>query len=87
MGWPDGIAFSPDGTMIVSTSVAREDDVMVHLWDAETGERMGRLTVHEDRVRDVAFSPDGMTLATASDDGTVLLWDTGTWKPMLTLVH
>ena len=38
-------------------------------------------------VRDVAFSPDGTTLATASDDGRVLLWDTEIWKPTLTLVH
>ncbi|HEU0086522.1 MAG TPA: TIR domain-containing protein [Pseudonocardiaceae bacterium] len=35
----------------------------------------GTLTGHSEPVRAVAFAPDGHTLATGSNDNTVLLWD------------
>ncbi|WP_438493858.1 nSTAND1 domain-containing NTPase [Streptomyces asiaticus] len=39
-----------------------------------------RLTGHKGDVGAVAFSPDGYTLATGSDDGTVWLWDPATGR-------
>src|SRR5215470_6586332 len=44
-----------------------------------------RLTGHTDSVRTAAFSPDGTTLATASNDHTARLWNAHTGRPIATL--
>ena len=71
------VAFSPDGTKVVSSSL----DKTVRLWDAETGKAIGEAWEgHSDYVSSVAFSPDGTKVVSGSSDKTVRLWDAETGK-------
>ena len=73
------VAFSPDGSTL---AIGRAIDEWygfvrdtLRLWDVNTGENIRALEGHTDDVTSVAFSGDGSTLASASRDGTLLLWD------------
>jgi hypothetical protein len=75
------VAFSPDGTRIVSGS----SDKTVKVWDAATGAEALTLKGHTSGVRSVAFSPDGTRIVSGSSDKTVRLWDAATGAEALTL--
>ena len=73
------VAFSPDGTRIVSGSY----DKTLRLWDAKSGEPIGApLKGHESRVMSVAFSPDGTRIVSGSYDKTLRLWDAKSGEPI-----
>ena len=61
-----------------------QDDA-IHLLDAVTGRELGVCTGHKQTVYSVAFSPDGETLATASDDSTLKLWNVDSQQELLSV--
>jgi WD40 repeat protein len=65
--------FSPQGN-VLATWEWRSGGT-ISLWDALTGRPLGRLEGHRSAVRCAAFTPDGKTLITGSDDTTILFWD------------
>ena len=67
----DEVVFSPDGKILASTYW--RDSANVQLWDVNTATKITTL-VHNASVTGIVFKPDGKTIATASLDGTVLLW-------------
>jgi WD40 repeat protein len=79
------VACSPDGTTFVTGGDGKE----IHVWDRAKRELKATLRGHEDVVAGLAFAPDGKTLASASYDQTLRLWDIadGHWPraPRLTL--
>jgi WD40 repeat protein len=73
-GYVASIAYSPDGSRLVSGS----SDKTVRLWDVEAGKQVLQFDGHTDHVNAVAFSPDGKTVASGSWDKTIRLWDATT---------
>jgi WD40 repeat protein len=93
------IAFSPDGKTLVSSGcgkIAQRDfprnptpevcvEGEIRFWNVATQLLIEQpLAGHTDQILNVAFSPDGKTLASASGqhDGTIQLWDVTTRQPV-----
>ena len=85
------VAFSPDGRTLVSGSGALDvpgqpQPGEMRVWDVRTGRQEVTLTGHVAPVTSVAFSPDGLTLASGSEDASVTLWDVRTGQSKATFV-
>ena len=80
--WVMGLAFSPDGATLASTSL----DGTVRLWSLLPGNE--RLTVKGQGGAygtRIAFNPMAPEFAVNEDDGTATIWDAATGRPKLTL--
>jgi WD40 repeat protein/DNA-binding SARP family transcriptional activator len=86
-GSANAVAFSPDGR-----TLAADADGTVVLFDVATGARVGRplhppygpitMEFQSRDINGISFSPDGRLLATAGNDGSMVLWDLARRAPI-----
>ena len=67
----ESLAFSPDDTVLL----AGLRNGRIELLDMTTGEKINTLDGHTSTVETLVFSPDGKTLVSTGQDGTIFVWD------------
>jgi WD40 repeat protein len=66
------VAYSPDGRLLATT---HGEAGGVTLWEVSSGRQWSAFQAQRTPLFDLRFSPDGKRLATASSDGTAVVWD------------
>src|SRR5207253_1119280 len=74
------VAVGPDGGMVATGSAVRpnqnqEASFDIRLWDAENARPRGKLPGHPKTINSLGFHPTGKHLVSASDDGTIKVWN------------
>jgi WD40 repeat protein len=81
------VAFSPDNKRIVAAG--RGDPTTknfpIKMWSVSSGQEEMTLRGHAAPVQTLAFTPDGKTMVSADEAGTIILWDTTTWQKRQTI--
>ncbi len=73
------LEYSPDGKVLAAALGAKFGNTSsLMLWDVGTRQSIGQFGVHNTRLFEIVYSPDGARLACACWDHTVTLWDVAT---------
>jgi WD40 repeat protein/DNA-binding SARP family transcriptional activator len=72
---PVALAFDPTGRRL---AIASGEGRVAAVVELASGEELARLEGHIARLRDIGWSPDGTTIATASDDASTRVYDADT---------
>jgi RNA polymerase sigma factor (sigma-70 family) len=77
----NALAVSPDGRAVVGSVVG---ELALRLWDVASGAERPTLDSagHRGRVNAVAYLPDGRTLITGGEDGSVRFWEASTGREL-----
>ena len=86
LGFATPLALSDDGTILaVGSNPMTEVENAIRLWDLRSGKLLGVCKGHTQGVRWLAFSADGETLASVSDDSTLRFWNVRTQQELLSI--
>jgi WD40 repeat protein len=78
-----GGSFEKDGKNVDRTGKPTDNpDLVIRIWDVESGKELQKLEGHKKFIQSVAFSPDGSKLISGSNDQTVRVWDVATGKQL-----
>ncbi|MCC7377136.1 MAG: serine/threonine protein kinase [Verrucomicrobiales bacterium] len=78
------VAISHDGRRLAVTTGPTDLENAVRLWDLDRGRLIGACTGQKQPVYTLAFSHDGRTLAGASAEGALRLWNVASQQELLT---
>ncbi|WBA43936.1 WD40 repeat domain-containing protein [Hymenobacter canadensis] len=81
MGNVTSVAFSPDGTEILTAS----GDHALRIWDTTTWEPKMVLAGHTDEVWDARYAPNGKYVVSGAWDNTARIWDVKTQRTVRVL--
>jgi WD40 repeat protein len=81
-GRSNNAKFSPDGRFVAFDGFTDSDPPrpIVQVWNIETGQTLTTFANHHSKINSLNFSPDGQTIASASEDGQIYLWQIATGK-------
>jgi WD40 repeat protein len=82
-----GVAFSPDGSRLISVDGDWSEITPgeIRIWDTATWKTVHEFVGHDDTIFSVAISPDGKTFASGSRDQTIRTWELATARPVHTM--
>lgn len=81
--WVTTVAFLPtfaSTQMPIVVSGSQDNKIRLWQWNWDGDETIAHLEGHTDAVNSIAVSANGQSLVSASDDGTVRIWDLATCK-------
>ena len=76
------LTLAGDSNLVQALASSSPDGVPLPGWDPRTEQLLANATEAPGRIRSLAFSPDGTTLASGSADGKIRLWEVETGRSL-----